>query len=288
MAQSEHNTTSVVPSEPDVPSFPAITNAILRLAARDDVTLEEVAEVIAADGVIAAEVLRMANSAFVGARGEVRSIIQAATLLGLKRVSGIAASVAMRSSLGHLWRKPVVRQCWQHNLACALTAEQAARWINLDPQAAYTAGLLHDIGRLGLLMRHQDEYATFLATPAAPETDHLASERERFGMDHTEMGRRMIAALGLPDALIAAVEKHHAQPAASSADFSVFVHVACELATSMGFGVRAPQGPEKAQVDLERLLFGLPEKSRIELTNRHARLVDMVTSMVEAYDRALN
>lgn len=278
---------TAVPAEADVPSFPAIANAILRLAARDDVTLEEVAEVIAADGVIAAEVLRMANSAFVGARGEVRSIIQAATLLGLKRVSGIAASVAMRSSLGHLWRKPVVRQCWQHNLASALTAEQMARWLNLDPQAAYTSGLLHDIGRLGLLMRHQDEYATFLMIVATDDVDFLQVERERFGIDHTDMGQRMIAALGLSGQLSRAAEFHHRVATSPSGDFSAFIHVACELSSSMGFGVRAPHGAGAGTVDLDRILFGLPERSRAELTSRHASLTDMVTSMVEAYDRAL-
>lgn len=274
------------PPEADVPSFPAIANAILRLAAREDVTLEEVSEVIAADGAIAAEVLRMANSAFVGARGEVRSIIQAATLLGLKRVSGIAASVAMRSSLGHLWRKPVVRQCWQHNLAVALTAEQMARWVNADAQTAYTAGLLHDIGRLGLLMRHQDEYASFIAAPPVPDIDPFAAEPERFGMSHTEMGRRMIVALGLPAQFERCAACHHDEPAAPSADTAVFIHVACELGTSMGFGVRAAHGT--GPLDLDRILGGLPDRQRVEIANRYPRLVDMVSSMVEAYDRALN
>ena len=274
-------------SNSEVPSFPAVANAILRLAARDDVTLEELAEVISADGVIASEVLRMANSAFVGARGEVRSIVQAATFLGLKRVSSIAASVAMRSSLGHLWRKPVVRQCWQHNLASALTAEQMARWLNLDPQAAYTAGLLHDIGRLGLLMRHQDECAGFITIEQAPDVDFLAVERERFGMDHADMGQRMIAALDLPEQLRQAAGRHHDVPAAPSDDFTTFIHVACELSSAMGFGIRAPRGADAGTGDLERLLAGLPERARAQLASRHGRLTDMVTSMVEAFDRAL-
>ena len=91
--------------------LPAAATAILRLAANERVGVDEIVDTISTDPAILSEVLRVANGAFVGARGEVTSLKQAALLLGFKRVAGIAAAVALRSSLGSLWNAADVRRC---------------------------------------------------------------------------------------------------------------------------------------------------------------------------------
>ena len=102
--------TAPVPGEEMLP-LPAAATAILRLAANERVGVDEIVDTISTDPAILSEVLRVANRAFVGARGEVTSLKQAALFLGFKRVAGIAAAVALRSSVPPWARCGMRRTC---------------------------------------------------------------------------------------------------------------------------------------------------------------------------------
>lgn len=273
-----------IPIEP--PPFPAIAAALLRMVAKERVTLGEIAEVIASDAPLLAELLRVANSAFVGARGEISSIEQAALILGLKKVAGIGTSVALRSSLGALWKTETVRHCWLHNLASALTAEGMARTLDLAPDEAYSAGLLHDIGRFALLFKHQGTYLHLLQGGPVGEDDFRAKEREEFGVDHAEAGRALLVTLGLPPVLVYAAASHHDVPTPATPESTVFTHVACRIATSIGFGERAQRRGE--QIDsLETLVELLPEGYRAPILRQAQHLENTVKTLMAAYERAL-
>src|SRR4051812_49244961 len=127
------DTTTTSPAAVDLPPFPPVANALLSLSGKADASIGEVTEVLATDAAISAELLRVANTAFVGVRGEVESVVQAAAILGLKRISSLATTIALRSYVGQFWQTTTVRRCWLHNLATALIAEGMARKIALDP-----------------------------------------------------------------------------------------------------------------------------------------------------------
>lgn len=273
-----------MPIEP--PPFPATAAALLRLVAKERVTLGEIAEVIASDAPLLAELLRVANSAFVGARGEISSIEQAALILGLKKVAGIGTSVALRSSLGGLWKTETVRQCWLHNLATALTAEGLARTLDLATDEAYSAGLLHDIGRFALLFKHQGSYLHLLQTGPSGEDDFRAKEREEFGIDHSEAGRALLVTLGLPPALVYAAAAHHDTPTPATPESTIFTHVACRMATAIGFGERA-QGHAGQNDSFKSLVELLPDDYRAPILRQTQHLENTVRTLMAAYERAL-
>ena len=150
----------------ELPPIPSVAVALLGLLSKEHVSIAEVSATIATDAAIAAEVLRAANTAHYGIRGEVTSVQHAATLLGLDRIRGLAATIGLRRYLGQALRMPAVQRCWRHNLACAFTAEQMATRLGGNPADAYTAGLLHDIGRLALVVAHPQAY------PTIPGHDH--------------------------------------------------------------------------------------------------------------------
>jgi len=77
------------------------------------------------------------------------SLRHAMALLGLDRIKSLAVTVAMRGFLGK--PNPLIYQCWQHSVACALVCQELSPIFGLSGDRAYTAGLMHDIGRLGLL-----------------------------------------------------------------------------------------------------------------------------------------
>jgi putative nucleotidyltransferase with HDIG domain len=286
MVNAEKPAVPAAAESDDLPPFPPVATALMSLAAKEEVGLAQVNETISLDAAVSAELLRVANSAFVGVRGDVRSVVQASAILGLKRVAGIAAAVALRQYLGKLWSTSSVRRCWRHNLASALTAEQMARLLNLDAHAAYTAGLLHDVGRFALIVKHQADYLRLLQTAPGDDGDLRVIERDRFGMDHGEAGRLVIEKLGLSDSLSDVAALHHDPPPNSSAEAVALVHVACELATSMGFSVRPANG-DATVPDLDAILAVLPKSYREPLVKRHQFLHDTVTVLVDAYDRAL-
>jgi putative nucleotidyltransferase with HDIG domain len=267
--------------------FPPVANALIALAGRDDVSLADVTEVLAIDAAISTEVLRLANSGFVGVRGEVSSITQAAAILGLKRVSALAATIALRGAFGALWQTPVVQQCWHHNLASALTAEAMAHALGVDPNSAYTAGLLHDIGRLAMIVEHRQKYIRMLRTPPPPGSDYRALERLEFKVDHTEVGGDIAESLELPRAITDAVRHHH-EPPTSDGGMTTFAHVACGIATAMGFGVTGVEKPKPNPDAADAVIGMIPEPHRQKLRNQRERLFTDIPELLAAYDNALS
>ncbi|NOT28091.1 MAG: HDOD domain-containing protein [Acidobacteria bacterium] len=272
----------------EMPPIPATATAILRLASNERVGVDEIVDTISTDAAILSEVLRVANLAFVGVRGEVTSLKQAALFLGFKRVAGIAAAVALRSSLGSLWSAQEVRRCWLHNLATALTAEQMALVLRLSPDEVYSAGLVHDIGRFVLIIKHRNEYVRLLRERPAEEKDFRLRERERFKIDHTAAGRDLLLSLGLPPVLAQVAAGHHDTPRRGASDTIALTHVACRAATAMGCGtihVDQDQLPENPFTDLVDLL---PADHREPLLRNAESLKNVVTTLVGAYERAFS
>lgn len=271
-----------------MPPIPATATAILRLASNERVGVDEIVDTISTDAAILSEVLRVANLAFVGVRGEVTSLKQAALFLGFKRVAGIAAAVALRSSLGSLWSAQEVRRCWLHNLATALTAEQMALVLRLSPDEVYSAGLVHDIGRFVLIIKHRNEYVRLLRERPAEEKDFRLRERERFKIDHTAAGRDLLLSLGLPPVLAQVAAGHHDTPRRGASATIALTHVACRAATAMGCGtihVDQDQLPENPFTDLVDLL---PADHREPLLRNAESLKNVVTTLVGAYERAFS
>lgn len=280
-------------TEPDLPPFPAVATALLQLTVKDDVGLAEVSDVIATDAVVSAELLRVANTAAYAVRGDVSSILHAAAMLGLKRVAGIAAAVALRGYLGAMLRTPVVRRWWRHSLATALTAEETARTIGGDPHTAYTGGLLHDVGRLALIVKYRSEYTSILATSHLEPGELLRLERTQFGTDHFEAGRVVLAAMGLPQELVDVAGHHREVDAEDDHTLFTTVKVACAWATSMGFAV-PEQVPEAARdeddpdaEDAPSVFAPFPSDDQRRLEPNQGRVENIVTALVAAYDHSM-
>jgi putative nucleotidyltransferase with HDIG domain len=275
-----------------VPPFPAVANALLRLALDENVGLAKVSEVVATDAAISLEVLRIVNTGFIGVRGEVSSVPQAAAILGLRRISTIAGAVAIRASLGRWWRAAPVRRCWHHNLASALSAEYIARLIFRDADTAHAAGLLHDIGRFVLVVHFGDEYVRLLQSTGAEDGDLRAREQALFDIDHSEAGRMLLEQLGLPSSMSNVAAAHHDVPTDEGTQFVHVVRVACKFATAIRFGLHddsLPHTPHPVpdQRTLHGLLEGLPPAYRAEVARQSEAIRDRVVELVAAYDRAL-
>lgn len=260
----------------DIPPFPQVAVRLANLLGKDDCDIPTIANLINTDMALAARVLQNANSPLYGRREQQKSVSQAIVLIGLNKVKTIAMSAVTRNYLGIVMKLPEIRACWRHCSACAYLAEDIAHHWGLDAETCYTAGLLHDIGRLAMAVLHGPAYAGFLSHPVEA-FDPLDREKEYFGIDHTQAGRQLAANWRLPDEVVVAAGRHHDVLDITEVDSLLVTQTACSLAASFGFRVsHAPQVP--APMVLERL----PERLKAKLPTDLDAWRESIEKKVEA------
>jgi putative nucleotidyltransferase with HDIG domain len=240
-----------------IPAFPPIVLRLLDLLARDDVEIRELVALISSDPAFSAQILRVANSPLFGFRARIDSLQSALVVLGLRRVRSLSMTVATSNHMKAALRIEELSRCWRHMLACALLTEELARSCRAFEERAYTAGLLHDIGRLGLLLADPVEYAGLLRNGGRNVLELLDCEREAMGMDHCEAGRLLAQQWNLPEDFQIIAARHHDPQNNSTVDLLTLVHLGCKLADSLGFWVVEPIrqcSPEEIQASLPPLL----------------------------------
>jgi putative nucleotidyltransferase with HDIG domain len=240
-----------------VPPFPAIAQRVLGLVSQEDVSIQAVYELVRMDLSFSAELLRFANSALFGSRREVKSLPQAIMVVGLDRLKTMATFVALNRMVRASVRIQALRKIWVHSLATALIADEAARVNRVARDAAYTTGLLHNLGTLGLMSAYPDEYSRMLEVSNDFGFDLLNTERDLFEIDHCAAGAYLAQDWDFPDELAAAIATHHDDPVPGEASLDNIVKVSWRLADCLGY---AAFSPEKDWV-YEKLIAFLPNAS---------------------------
>jgi len=243
----------------DLPPFPWIATKVLQLfsAAEDDLEVRRLIELIRSDTALGAELLRRANSVLFGLKSQISSLQHAVTLLGLEHVKTLALTIGLGSYLHTALKLSILRRCWRHSLACALLAEEFASACSLPPDQAYTAGLLHDVGRLALLVKYPQPYADLLSVVIESRLAVLVSERDLFDVDHCQAGAWLAKKWQFPPELRRVAALHHNPPMNGSFDLVRLVNVSCRLSESLGFEVVESAEPE----DPVAILGELPQKA---------------------------
>jgi putative nucleotidyltransferase with HDIG domain len=227
-----------------LPSFPAVASRIIALVSSDEVSVKEVGRIIKLDATFTAEVLRVANSALFGVPREVRTVAAATALLGLERIKAIATLVAVQSMVKSVLRMEVFRRFWEHSLVTAILAEETARTVGGgSPEGAYTAGLLHNLGALGLMAAYPDEYARMLEVSRENQFDLLRTELDLFEIDHCAAGAYLAREWNFPDEIVTAIATHHDEPTAGDKSVCGVVQVSWRLADVLGYGAFPMEKP---------------------------------------------
>lgn len=221
-----------------LPPFPAVAARLLRLLSREDASFLEASRLLRSDAALAAELLRLANSPLISNR-PVDNILQALSFLGVERLNSLVLSLSLCKFLAPVSRYPALRLCWRHNLACAVLGERLALACGKSPDAAYTSGLLHDVGRLALLVAEPARYNEMLTTAEVMPEQLCDLERTTFGLDHCEAGGYLVDQWKLPPAFRDIAMYHHSQNS-QRRSMTELVHAACSMADMLGFQVAGP------------------------------------------------
>lgn len=266
-----------------LPPFPRIALRVLQLARSEEASLPQLCELISTDPAFAGEVLAVANSILYAPRYPSNSILQAVTIVGAKTLQGMCVTVGVRAYLGKAMSMPAMRSLWRHNLACALIAERLAALGMVERNFAYTAGVLHDVGRVGLAVLQPQAYAGLLDTYRGPAAGILDAERELFGLDHCETGLRLAEEWNLPAEFTPMVCEHHAARQADWAwNATELIKVACQMADTAGYAAFA--GAEA--VPYAELLGELPPRQRRSFFPDVAALSEEITEQINGIELA--
>ena len=241
-----------------VPPFPAVAQRILALAYDPDTNINQLSELVKIDPSFAAELLRFANSALLGSRRKVRSLPLAIVVVGLDRVKTLATLVSVNQMVRHSVRKEALRKVLIHSLVTAAIAEELSRVTGVSRDSAYTAGLLHNLGTLGLMSAYPDEYSRMLEVSNDFGFDLLKTETDLFEIDHCLAGAYLAQDWNFPDELAAAIAVHHDEPYSRICSLDSLVQVSWRLADALGYVAFSP----KKEWQWEDLMQFVPDSGR--------------------------
>lgn len=216
-----------------LPPFHPAAAKLLSISSESQGAISEFEKVFKSDPALTADLLLVANSAAFGFRCRVETIKHALTLLGLERVRSLGFTIALSVYVRNAPRKQDVRNAWAHSIATAVIAEALGKVY--DYPGIYTAGLMHDVGRLGLLLSAGDKYAEALCKDFSDIDEANKLEKVLFGVDHCEAGALVARTWGFPDSLQACMANHHAPAAGGWKSADGLVCLACRMADWLGF-----------------------------------------------------
>jgi HD-like signal output (HDOD) protein len=255
-----------------LPSVPELYGATVRELQSADPSLRKIADLISRDTAMTAKVLQIVNSAYFGHRQTISNPALAVNYLGLDIVMALVLSVgiferaAEESAVG-------VDALWRHSLSVGLKARaiaEAERLPRAVADAAMTAGVLHDVGKLLLATEFPRDYHEVLEA-ARTRGSLVEAERERFGAGHAELGGYIIGLWGLAGEVVEAVALHHEPGRSADARFGALgaVHVA-DVLVHRAAGAPADDG---AALDVA-YLAGLGLEERLDAWGKLAAIAD--------------
>ena len=193
-----------------LPTLPSHLMQLNALLGSPPVDLKQVSAVIRSDPSLTAQLLRLCNSALFNLRRRVTRVEEAAILMGTERLRNLVFTCYLIQLSCAQLPGDQVETFWTHSLIAATLSERVARRLNMeDFDQAYLGGLLHDVGKLPLLMVAAEENTAAAVWLKADNAESLALEREYFGLDHCEVGRWLGINWNFDGELVEAIESHH-------------------------------------------------------------------------------
>lgn len=221
-------------------AMPAILWPLLRALDLpvDQIEVEKVTEMISHDKSVAAQCLRMANSAMFQNHDSIETIRGAVVALGARRLRDVIwSSFLIRFAPKNPWPLDPVK-FWEHSFGCALVCQELAKKVSLpDPDRVYLCGLLHDIGELANATLFPQEFRAAAETAMANGSSLFDAEKATFGFTHCDTGRLLAEFWNLPHAIQGAIQFHHTpQDAPALSVMPALVNLSDLLCRTRGMG----------------------------------------------------
>ena len=194
----------------DLPAPPQAAARIVQSCSNPQVGAQQLARIVASDPILTAEILRTVNSAFFGLKREIKSAAHAVTVLGNRALRNIALCLAVRDAL-----KPDaipgfdMLTYWEDALRRAVGSKLLAGKLGVDPDEAFTIGLLQDFGMLAMIFAMPDSAHCWPDLRGAEPEERRELEQRHFGITHDKVGLMLAKTWSLPAGIALPMACHH-------------------------------------------------------------------------------
>lgn len=222
----DNNIRQVVENIRNLPTPPLVFSQIQKVINSETASAKDVAKILSEDPSMSAKVLKMTNSTFYGLSREIDSVSQAVMVIGFEAVKNLVLSASVLAMFkGNDIDKEFQERYWRHSLGAAFGSRLVAKRMKsrgfLDAEACFSAGLLHDIGKLVMICFLQEEHTAIQERiQQDPQANESEIEREILGYTHAKLGAALAENWGLSSGLIDAIY-YHDDPQASSLEPSL-------------------------------------------------------------------
>ena len=231
----------VIKTIEELPSMPAVVMEVLESIDQESVNIQQLTRKIMLDQVLTAKLLRFANSSYFNTQTKVTTIQQAINLIGISGVRNMVLCTVLQLSFPEtVCRGFDFQVFWRHSVSVAVCAKVIARHLQLNQDYAYTAGLLHDIGRLVFVTRFTTQYEEVIAYRAQHDCHILEAERAVLDTDHALVGKLLAEYWNFSVGMQNAIARHHEPDPNATVDMvASVVHVADAIAHALDFSEEA-------------------------------------------------
>lgn len=220
----------------ELPPLSPVATELLELLNQPSVDYMALERAGVREPTLVARVLRLANSPFFGVSGLVATFREACLVLGSRSLRQVVLAMSVMDQLAVDTKLMELRRVWRHALAVAAIAHHLATLRKIDAEQAFTAGLLHDVGKLALAAFFSAPYAEVLASTQQHGCSLAEAEREHLGFDHGVVGGKLARKWHLPEPLVLAIGLHHHPDLEPSIPLVDLIHVADVLAHALEYG----------------------------------------------------
>jgi len=204
-----------------------------------DSCADDIAEIIASDPDLTLRLLALVNSSLFAFPAKIDTVSRAVALIGTRQLRDLSLATLVVRRFGGLPLEIIDMEAfWRHSLGVAVVARAIATWRREhNVERFYVLGLLHDAGRLALLLKQPKPMAELLQRASQQRLSLFPLERATFGYDHAEVGGCLLGNWGLPASLVASVAAHHAPQADATFGLDGCVaHLADLIVNAMAWG----------------------------------------------------
>jgi HD-like signal output (HDOD) protein len=224
-----------------LPPFSAILSKLLASLAGEDVSFVVLGDLIEKDPVVAGNVLRVVNSALYARRGSVNSVRHALSVLGVEKVRNTVLAMSISRMLHQAETPPgwSMERFNKHSAAVAMLSDLIAQHVRgvEYPEGAFVAGLLHDVGRLLIVMGLPEEHGRILRLHRASARPWADCEQEVLGFDHAGLSADVMTQWKLPEPIGEAILLHHAPPVEGKVTLARVLSAADAYVNAIGISI---------------------------------------------------
>ena len=238
-----------------LPTLPVMMTRILKCVENVNSSASDVGDIVSNDPSISSKILRFANSAFYGRSSQVDTIQEAIVIIGFNTVKQLALATSMFDSFSSVKSQRTFDRLefWKHSMGTAMAASMLfGKSSKSEADRIYTAGLLHDIGKLVMDIYFHKDYVAAVEKASCESMFISQAERHVFKSDHGEIGAWLAERWHFPDSLKVPMQFHHNVDAADldHKRAAMMIHVADFVSRSAEVGLCNAQRPPVLEEEL--------------------------------------